>query len=127
MAIELGKVQLEERTRVLNKTYDPDECLDSVKRMWESFVNDHAKETNEATVSQDFTKEYLYKVMEEKNWNITKILTDSSMKAWCGEGKTHMYFWSLFEVTSIGARAKYLEHDKLKRVFDALEYKDANQ
>jgi len=39
-------------------------------------MNDYAQETNEVILSYDFTNEYFYKVMKEKNWNITKIFTD---------------------------------------------------
>ena len=46
------------------------------------------------------------------------------MKAWRGEGKTHMYFWFLFKVRSLGTRAMILESQKLQKVFDALEYFD---
>ena len=57
---------------------------------------------------------------------MSSILADSSVKSWCGEGKMHMYFWFLFRVTGAGVEPMRLESHKLKRVFDALEYRSGS-
>jgi hypothetical protein len=91
MATELGKEWLEGRTRALNKTCDPDSCPDAVKKMWESYLNAHTKEV-EVAVSREFEKDYMCRVIDQRSWDITKILTDASVKAWRGEARTHIYF-----------------------------------
>ena len=45
--------------------------------------------------------------------------------SWRGTGKIHIYFWFMFENTRVGIQVKLLENQKLKRLFDALEYRDS--
>jgi len=52
---------------------------------------------------------------------------DPTFRSWWGKNKTHLYVWFLFEVTTAGPRAKMMENYKLKRLFDALEYKDTKR
>lgn len=127
LATDVGSAFLDGRTRALNKTCDPHDCPPAVIAMWESYFNAHAGEEVEAAASHDFDNDYDCRVMDDRSWDISKVLTNTSVKAWRGEGKTHMYFWFLFEVTGAGPRAKLLEYHKLKRLFDALEYRDVGR
>ena len=117
----LGKEWILARTRPLNKTFDPNLCLESVKAMWKTYMSTRAEPTVEESLANKFGKTYFCKVMDEKSWNITSILADPAVRSWRGKEKPHMYVWFLFEVVASGPRAKLLENHKLKRVFDALE------
>jgi len=127
LTIELGKEWLEGQTKAFNKTFDLADCLETVKAMWESFINAHGKESVEVAIALEFEKEYYCKILDKKTWDISGILVEALIKSWCGEGKMHIYFWFLFKVTNARLRAIMLENHKLKRLFDAFKYKNPSR
>ena len=124
MATDSGKEWLEGRTKALNKTFDPNDYPEVVKSMWERFMNAHSEETVEAAIRHEFEENYYCRMLDNRTWDISTTLSNAPVKAWRGEGKTHMYFWFLFKVGSLGTWAMILESQKLQKVFDALEYFD---
>ena len=85
-------------------------------------MNSHSEETVEAAIRQEFEENYCCRVLDSRTWDISATLSDALVQAWCGEGKTHIYFWFLFKVGSLGTRPMILESRKLQKVFDAFEY-----
>ena len=86
----------------------------------------HAEEAAEAAAVECFDIQYCCHVMGDSTWDISRILADNAVKAWRGVTKTHVYFWFLFEKSRVGAQSKVLEFNKLKRLFDALEYRESS-
>jgi len=42
-------------------------------------------------MEKGFAEKYLSKIMDENMWNISGILMQLDVVAWCGEGKKHLY------------------------------------
>ena len=127
LATKPGAKWLERRIKALNKTFDPNDCPDTVRSMWKRFLTVHAEETAERESRLEFESEYCCRVLDSRTWDVSSILADASVKSWRGEGKTHMYFSFLFRVTADGPEAMRLENNKLKRLFDALEYRNVSR
>ena len=126
LATVAGAKWLDGQTKALNKTFDPEDCPEAVRGMWKRFLSCHAEETVETVNRLEFESEFCCKVLDSRTWDVSSILADSFVKSWRREGKTHMYFWFLFRVTGAGVEPMRIESHKLKRVFDALEYRSGS-
>ena len=102
LATKLGTEWLKGRTQGLIKTTDPNDCPPAVKSMWQSFMGVHAEEAAKAVAVQSFDMQYCCHEMEDSTSDISCILVNDAVKAWRGVGKTHVYFWFLFEETRVG-------------------------
>ena len=126
LAMEAEAKWLNGRTKAFNKTFDAADYPEAVRGMWKRFLSSHAEETMETVNLLEFENEFCCKVLDSRTWDVSSILADSSVKSWRREGKMHMYFWFLFRITGAGVEPMRLESHKLKRVFDALEYRSAS-
>jgi hypothetical protein len=92
LASTVGKKWLDDRTKGLNKTSDPNDNPSWVHNMWSS----HIYATGESAVIKNlkttFAQKYFCAVMDASKGNISEVLSTPEIQKWRGKGKQHMYF-----------------------------------
>ena len=93
----MGKKWMDDRNRNLNKTSDPKDCPDMVKAMW----NSHIYATNQASVAADIQSKFVGKykciVLDKLRPDLAGLLASEDVFQWRGGGKTHLFFYLLFD------------------------------
>jgi len=97
METSTGKQWVEDWTKSLNKTSNSDDCPQMVIDMWHAFSNANVGSASIVVATSTFDTQYLCMTMDGWTWDISSILSNSSVRAWQGDGKTHLYIWFLFK------------------------------
>ena len=96
-ATTVGKKWMDDRNKNLNKTSDSKDCLDVVKAMWDG----HIYATNQALVVADiqskFAGKYKCVVLDKLRLDLAGLLASKDVSQWRGGGKTHLFFYFLFD------------------------------
>ena len=123
----VGKKWMDDRNRNLNKTSDPKDYLDVVKAMWDS----HIYATNQASVAADiqskFAGKYKCVVMDKLRPDLAGLLANEDVFQWRGGGKTHLFFYFLFDKQEDrSVKPDLLDEVRLTRIFEPLEAVESN-
>ena len=113
---------MDNRNRNLNKTSDPKDCLDVVKAMWDA----HIYATNQASVAADiqskFAGKYKCVVLDKLRPDLAGLLASEDVFQWRGGGKTHLFFYFLFDKQEDRSVKPDLHDEmRLRRIFEPLE------
>ena len=126
-ASTVEKKWMDDWNRNLNKTFDPKDCLDMVKAMW----NSHIYATNQASVAADiqskFAGKYKCVVLDKLRLDLAGLLASEDVFQWRGGGKTHLFFYFLFDKQEDrSVKPDVLDEVRLKRIFEPLEAAEPN-
>ena len=118
---------MDDRNRNLNKTSDPKECPNVVKAMWDA----HIYATNQASVAADiqskFTGKYKCVVLDKLRPDLAGLLASEDVFQWRGGGKTHLFFYFLFDKQEDrSVKPDLLDDVRLRRIFEPLEAAEPN-
>ena len=123
----VGKKWMDDQDRNLNKTSDPKDCPDVVKAMWDA----HIYATNQALVAADihskFAGKYKYVVLDKLRPDLAGLLASEDVYQWRGGGKTHLFFYFLFDKhEDRSVKPDLLDKVRLRRIFEPLEAAEPN-
>ena len=126
-ATTVEKKWMDDRNRNLNKTSNPKDCPDVVKAMWDS----HIYATNQASVVADiqskFAGKYKCVVLDKLRPDLASLLASEDVFQWRGGGKTHLFFYFLFDKQEDrSVKPDLLDKVRLKRIFEPLEAAEPN-
>ena len=126
-ATTVGKKWMDDRNRNLNKTSDPKDCPDVVKAMWDA----HIYATNQALVAADiqskFAGKYKCVVLDKLRPELAGLLASEDVFQWRGGGKTHLFFYFLFDKQEDRfVKRDLLDEVRLRRIFEPLEAAEPN-
>ena len=118
----VGKKWMDDRNRNLNKTSDPKDCPDLVKAMWDA----HIYTINQALVAADiqskFAGKYKCIVLDKLRPDLAGLLANEDVYQWRGGGKTHLFFYFLFDKQEDRSiKSDLLDEARLRRIFEPLE------
>ena len=118
---------MDNRNRNLNKTSDPKDCPDVVKAMWDA----HIYTTNQALVAADihskFAGKYKCVVLDKLRPDLAGLLASEDVYQWRGGGKTHLFFYFLFDKQKDrSVKPDLLDEVRLRRIFEPLEVAESN-
>ena len=116
-----------DRNRNLNKTSNPKDYPDVVKAMWDF----HIYTTNQALVAADIQSKFVGKykciVLDKLRPNLASLLASEGVFQWRGGGKTHLFFYFLFDKQEDRFfKPDLLDKVRLKRIFEPLEAAESN-
>ena len=126
-ATTVGKKWMDDRNRNLNKTSDPKDCPDVVKAMWDA----HIYATNQASVAADiqskFAGKYKCVILDKLRPELTGLLASEDVFQWRGGGKTHLFFYFLFDKQEDrSVKPDLLDEVRLRCIFEPLEAAEPN-
>ena len=118
---------MDDRNRNLNKTSDPKDCPDVVKAMWDA----HIYTTNQASVVADIQRKFAGKykcvVLDKLRPDLASLLAREDVYQWRGGGKTHLFFYFLFDKQEDrSVKPDLLDEARLRRIFEPLEAAESN-
>ena len=118
---------MDDRNRNLNKTSDPKDCPDVVKAMWDA----HIYTTNQASVAADiqskFAGKYKCVVLDKLRPDLAGLLASEDVYQWRGGGKTHLFFYFLFDKQDDkSVKPDLLNEMRLRFIFEPLEAAEPN-
>ena len=123
----VGKKWMDDRNRNLNKTSDPEDYFDVVKSMWDF----HIYATNQASIAVDIQSKFVGKykcvVLDKLRPDLAGLLASEDVFQWRGGGKTHLFFYFLFDKQEDRSmKLDLLDEMRLKRIFEPLEAAEPN-
>ena len=126
-ATTVGKKWMDDQNRNLNKTSDPKDCPNVVKAMWDAYIY----ATNQASVAADiqskFAGKYKCVVLDKLRPDLAGLLASEDVFQWRGGGKTHLFFYFLFDKQEDrSVKPDLLDEVRLKRIFEPLEAAEPN-
>ena len=126
-ATTVGKKWMDDRNRNLNKTSNPKDCPDMVKAMWDA----HIYAINQASVAEDIQSKFVGKykcvVLDKLRPDLTDLLANEDVFQWRGGGKTHLFFYFLFDKQGDrSVKPDLLDEVRLKCIFEPLEAAEPN-
>ena len=126
-ATTMEKKWMDDRNRNLNKTSDPKDCPDVVKAMWDV----HIYATNQASVAADIQSKFAgkYKCVEldKLRPDLAGLLASEDVFQWRGGGKTHLFFYFLFDKQEDrSVKLVLLDEVRLRCIFEPLEAAEPN-
>ena len=126
-ATTVGKKWMDDLNRNLNKTSDPKDCLDVVKAMWDA----HIYATNQASVAADiqskFAGKYKCVVLDKLRPDLAGLVANEDVYQWRGGGKTHLFFYFLFDKQEDrSVKPHLLDKVRFRRIFQPLEAAEPN-
>ena len=126
-ATTVGKKWMDDRNRNLNKTSDLKDCPNMVKAMWDA----HVYATNQASVAADiqskFAGKYKCVVLDKLRPDLAGLFASEDVYQWRGGGKTHLFFYFLFnKQEDMSVKPDLLDEVTLRRIFEPLEAIEPN-
>ena len=126
-ATTMGKKWMDDRNRNLNKTSDPKDCPNVVKAMWDA----HIYATNQASVAADiqskFAGKYKCVILDKLRPDLGGLLASEDVYQWRGGGKTHLFFYFLFDKQEDrSVKPDLLDEVRLRHIFEPLEAAEPN-
>ena len=122
------KKWMDDRNKNLNKTSDPKDCPDMVKAMWDALIYT----TNQASVAVDiqskFARRYKCVILDKLRPDLAGLLASEDVFQWRGGGKTHLFFYFLFDKQEVrSVKPDLLDEVRLRRIFEPLEAAEPNR
>ena len=118
---------MDDWNRNLNKTSNPKDYLDMVKAMWDFRI--YAKKQVEvaADIQSKFARKYKCIVLDKLKLDLFGLLASEDVFQWKGGGKTHLFFYFLFDkMEDRAVKAGLLDEARLKCIFKPLEAAEPN-
>jgi hypothetical protein len=95
-ATVVGKKWMDKRSRPLNKTFDPNNCPESMKAMWDTFIYAAGEKLVVAELRTSFSRKYRFEAMDLNQLDIKAVVSTSEVQHLRGVGKAYIYFLFLF-------------------------------
>ena len=118
---------MDNQNRNLNKTSDLKDCPNVVTAMWDA----HIYATNQASVAADIQSKFVGKykcvVLDKLRPDLAGLLANEDVYQWRGGGKTHLFFYFLFDKQKDkSVKPELLDEVRFKRIFEPLEAAEPN-
>ena len=118
----VGKKWMDDLNRNLNKTFDPKDCPDVVKAMWDAHIYATNRASVAANIQSKFAGKYKCIVLDKLRPDLACLLASEDVYQWRGGGKSHLFFYFLLDKQEDRCvKPDLLDEVRLRRIFEPLE------